>query len=321
MKIVKIVPSPALLPAPGPIPPREPGRLTAAVGTSPEPRLRTAVYPPREVKARQSFAGGFQFPRKSTQQLTTRTRYDDLNERANETAWQYSGNAIQSLEEQVAKLRQESEGLKPRSHRDRIESLLHLDSPDVYHSHHHPTPQTAVQTMSLEQLQYLRTQHAKKLTEIEAEYARGKHEGGVWGSAELNFRRSAFSEVSKSQSRPKVPTEMRERYERRFEDYLEKKRGRPSTQPAQSSPITRSVDLEPFLSYIFKKVDEDKTGRIDKMELMQELHHNPELAHLLGFGAVAVDPDYLAKFEQLFESLGHGNEVTFPQFLAFFAAK
>lgn len=321
MKIVKIVSPSPQLPAPGPIPPREPGKLTAAVSTPPEPlQPRTSTYPAREVKARQSFAGGFQFPRKYPEPATAMTRNDDLNERAHETTWEISGNAIESLEAQVARLQLESESLRPRSHRGRIESLLHLDSLDVYRSHHHRSTLQTEMPMSLEQLEFLRTEHAKRLTEVEAEYARSKKERAVWSSAQLDFRsfgRSALSDVSKSE--PKVPTELRLRYESRFEDYLMKKRGRCSIQPAQKSSLSY-LDLELFLIYIFKQIDKDRTGRIDKLELMQELHENQELARLLGFETVAMDPEYMGKFEQLFSSLGDGNEVSFPQFLAFFSS-
>lgn len=321
MKIVTIVPPSPLLPAAGPIPPREAGKLTAAVSTPPEPlQLRSSPYPAREVKTRQSFAGGFQFPRQYAEPASAATKYEDLNERAqgHETTWEVSGNAIDSLEAQVARLQLESESLRPRSHRGRIESLLHLDSLDVYRNHHHHSTLQTEMPMSLEQLEFLRTEHAKRLTEVEAEYARSRKEGAVWSSSQLDFRsygRSALSKVSKSE--PKVPTELRQRYESRFEEYLMKKRG--STQPVQQSSPS-SLHLEPFLSYIFKQIDKDRTGRIDKLELMQEIHQNQELARLLGFEAVARDPDYMGKFEQLFSSLGDGNEVSFTQFLAFFSS-
>lgn len=87
----------------------------------------------------------------------------------------------------------------------------------------------------------------------------------------------------------------------------------------QSAPT--ALQLGPFLAYIFKKIDTDGTGKIDKVELMQELHRNSDLARILGFAAEAAQPDYMSQFEALFRSLGQGNEVTFEQFREFFVGK
>ena len=209
MKIVQVVSPPALQPAPGPIPPREPGSLTAALGASYE--YRELSRPPaacltRDIKPRQSYAGGFQFPRKDTQTVRLTEaggswRDQDLNERW-EAGGSYpkDGNAIETLEREISKLRQASHNWQSsRSRPGLVESFLHLDTPEQYRSHHGRLKGNTEQRISLEQLETLKRQHEQRLTDLEAEYVRSRQEPRtLWTSA------ATYSPVQ-SHPKPKSP--------------------------------------------------------------------------------------------------------------------
>ena len=336
MKIVNFAPQLPLRSAAEPVPPREPGKLTAALAPAFDSHQNYyASSPAREVKARQTFSGGFHYPKKAERPGAAPQRGDDVNEREEEMegTGNFSGNMLESLEAQLARLKRESEALKGQSQPRMMESLLHLDPPEVYRSHHHSAqPQAFDQPMSLERLEMLKSEHERKLTESEAEYMRSKKESlgtPQWSTEDLNYHGksiSALSYAAKYSDKPKVPAQTRAKYENKFEDYLQRRKDN-STQQLQgsalpSAPVGKSrPELEPFLSYIFKKIDKDNTGEIDKVELMQELHKNPELASLFGFETEAMDADYMTKFEQLFSTLGRGDDISYSEFVEFFSSR
>jgi Mg-chelatase subunit ChlD len=114
-----------------------------------------------------------------------------------------------------------------------MESLLHLDPPDIFqhrHSHQHQEEQQ----MSLEQLEVMKTEHEKRLTEIEAEYTRSKKESfqtPQWSMEDPNFHGqtiSAFAYGSHVSQKPAVPTTARS-----------------STKANSKSTCTRSTALLP----------------------------------------------------------------------------
>ena len=330
MKIVNLTAQLPLRSAAEPVPPREPGKLTAALSPAFDSRKDYyASSPAREVKSRQNFAGGFQFPKRGERPVVAAQRTEELNEREElEDTGNFSGNMLESLEAQLARLKRESEGLKSYSQPGMMESLLHLDPPQVYRTHHHPTQPQTDQPMSLERLELLKSEHERRLTESEAEYQRSK-KGSLgtpqWSTEDLDYHGKSIRAVSYAaqySDKPKVPTQTRLKYENKFEDYLQKRKGS-STQQLQGNPVATASkprpELQSFLSYIFKKVDKDGTGQIDKVELMQELHQNPELARLFGFETEAMDPNYMVKFEQLFRTLGQGDDISYDEFVTFFS--
>ena len=332
MKIVNLTSQLPLPAAPEPVPPREPGKLTAAAPSPYDTHSGHLTSSVREVKSRPSFAGGFQFPKRAAMSPGRIPVSEDVNSRLPglEPAGQFSGNMLDSLESQLAQLRKESEYLKSHKPPEMMESLLHLDPPAVYHSHHSHNPETAYpQSMSLAKLEQLRSENERKLTESEAEYLRTKSALNAtpqWTSDDLNYhgKRMNLYSYADREERPKIPTETRVKYEKKFEGYLERKKYEESKGKLQGNAVQEEKlgkirpELEPFLSYIFKKIDKDGTGQIDKVELMQELHQNPELATLLGFQAASMDSDYMHQFEQMFSALGHGDDVSYMEFMQFF---
>ena len=71
---------------------------------------------------------------------------------------------------------------------------------------------------------------------------------------------------------------------------------------------------------MFKKLDKDHSGTVDKIELIHEFSQNPDLGKLFGFNEKADNPLYLETFHKIFDYIGVGNknEISMIEFLRFF---
>ena len=72
---------------------------------------------------------------------------------------------------------------------------------------------------------------------------------------------------------------------------------------------------------MFSKLDKDNSGEIDKVELLTEIHNSPYLADIFGFGTEIQSPDYMIRFENIFDNIGRDNTISFDEFHMFFQVR
>ena len=276
-----------------------------------------------EAKQRTTFAGGFQIPKSapipSPPIVKPRAALPSAWTEALQPPVPSSGNILTRLEDQLHALQAESHqlrqmrgGVQPFA----VESLLHADYRDTGY---HNQPSTD-DTLTLDQVESMKRQNAYKLIQLEAEYQKKKTErlqqkqDSKWGKAKYEASASVqkyMLEIGEKMKEGTKLTPEQTDYKAKFEQYLDKKAGKSQEKPS----IPQSDRL---LKFIFKTIDRDKDGKIDKVELLQEIQNNDELPQLLGFTGEISDSDYLESVERKFKSISEDEFITFPQFLSYF---
>jgi hypothetical protein len=54
---------------------------------------------------------------------------------------------------------------------------------------------------------------------------------------------------------------------------------------------------------MFNKLDQDHSGLVDRLELMSELHSNPEFAELFSLKSLVTDEGFVDKFSQMYSKV------------------
>lgn len=307
--------------------------------------MKSAFSPPKEVKSKISYGGGFQMPKNkiSSPELFNYPQYVSVQNREvnafnNPVQSQYS---IATVEDEIMKLKMESEYLNERWSCKPIDpSILHVDHISYTHRH---ADQADGNHLSLEELEMLKETQTKKLIDLETEYFRTKNTASFKSGFNLSYSRSSpkrsnefFTPKAKtvnqnfSQRSRVSPT--RKQWESRFERHLQTKemskktqvKGKPkrNTQAKLTPGSAKDKEFEAvsFLRWMFKKLDKDSSGTVDSIELMQEFHANPEIAEMFGLREQAEHPHYMERFKKVFETIGLGNknEFNLDDFLEFF---
>lgn len=278
-----------------------------------------------EAKVRTSFAGGFQIPKSES----VREPQEIRPKAPLPTAWAQalqpsvpSGNVISRLEEQLRALQAESHQIRQQRNTPQfaVESLLHAD----YHDTGHHAPPSSDETMTLDQVESMKRQNAYRLIQLEAEYMKRKGErtqkDTSWGKAKYEASASVQKYMQEIEAKVKAGpslTPEQTNYKSKFEKYLQEKASK-QTGKTVNSDLPQS---ERLIKFIFKTIDKDKDGRIDKVELLQELQNNEELPLLLGFTAQTTDSDYMESLERQFAAISSDDQITFKQFCDYFLAK
>ena len=278
-----------------------------------------------EAKVRTSFAGGFQIPKSQPVPEPQQARPKAPLPSAWAQALQPSapsGDVIGRLEDQLRALQAESHQIRQQRNTPQfaVESLLHAD----YHDTGYHAPPSSDETMTLDQVESMKRQNAYRLIELEAEYEKRKGEraqkGTTWGKAKYEASASVQKYMleieAKVKAGPSLTPEQTD-YKSKFEKYLIQKASK-QTGKAATSDLPQS---ERLLKFIFKTIDKDKDGQIDKVELLQELQSNEELPLLLGFSALVTDSDYMESLERQFQAISPNDQITFEQFIGYFQAK
>ncbi|CAG9319563.1 unnamed protein product [Blepharisma stoltei] len=328
-------------------PPREPGyRFAAHLDLyGPAAFVHDPPSPPREVKPRVSYGGGFQMPRK---EASSPGHLQQSPRTASQISARYSSQienqpSISNFEQELMKLKMESQYLSNQWFSKPIDpSILHVDP--ITHSHKSYYKAADATNLSLEELELMKESQTKKLIDLETEYYRTKQTSSFQHpsqSSGINFSYSRSSPKASydyftpkgkptSQSVRLSPT--REQYEAKYERYLQGKamnkknkdiRGKPkinSKEIKKGQTSDREFEMVTFLRWMFKKLDKDGSGSVDTVELMQEFHANPEIAEMFGLREQAEHPQYMERFKDVFDSIGLGNkhEFTLDDFLEFF---
>jgi hypothetical protein len=306
--------------------PREPGKSVAALLNSYEARLFTATAsPPREVKAKMSFGGGFYLPKRDStsqsQDSEHSARFKSRGEPAqlDEEPRMQGQGIIDSLEQELLRLKQESYFIKEQQTSKPLrESLLHLDPP----SHRHIESKRP-EDMSLADLEMMRSLHAAKLVELETEYFLQKKEPWRQSHTEgKDLRSHDYEETRVVERPPKEP--VISKYEAKYERYLnerlkQKRGGEVEGNVVGEVKEQERNELKLLVKYMFNKLDNDRSGLVDRLELMRELHSNPELAELFSLKSLVTDEGYVDKFSQMYTKVaGSQDSVSLPQLYDFF---
>lgn len=321
--------------------PREPGSAYAAQLNSYEARLFTATAsPPREVKAKVSFGGGFYLPKRESgeqhsQESDISAKFNWRPDDVPEEPRVHGQGIIDSLEVELMRLKRESYSIKEQKASKPVqESLLHLN----------PTPHRHVQEkrpedMSLADLETMRSRHAAKLVELEAEYLMQKKDLNRQSRAappEDKFSKTLWMSHDQEETkheyveRPHLPPKQTfiSKYEAKFERYLnekvKQKRGREIKGTAVWEPTPQEAEdnkneLKILVKYMFNKLDKDLSGQVDRLELLQEIHSNPELAELFNLKSLVTDDSYVVKFNEMYKRVaGDRDSITLPELNQFF---
>ena len=259
-------------------------------------------YGNSQVHLRKSYGGGFSVPSKPQTKLPEYSFTKNYEET-------YNPDYVESLEARLQQLKAQSEQLKSQG---QVSSSFYQNN-------------TSNQNLTIEEIEILREQQSAKLLELQAEYNRTKNQTPSNTQVLENFNYRSFSpkQTHKSRFSPS-----RQKYEDKFQRYLENKRVSQKPKSAQRESKTSCVlkktkgDFEKvtFLRWMFSKLDKDNSGTIDKVELMQEFHQNPDLAELFGLREHAEHPHYMERFEEVFSNIGLSGkfEFSFEDLVDFF---
>ena len=284
----------------------------------------------RSEKSRVSYGGGFHINKKPDTtpppQLPEASKPHEIASRVFSPDMHSS---IQVLENEIQRLKFQSQGIEKFRNSKYTEGILHLDPPS--HSHRQVIEEQSFNrgNISLEELAVLKERNASRLLQIEAELSRSKFESQA---PKDHFRSEYVPLVTKEKKtlKSKSIQDYEKKYQGKFQKYIEEKEKnrRLGLIKGKELKITENtleenedtLENEVLLKWMFKKLDKDKSGTVDKLELIQEFHQNPELANIFGFKEAIDSPRYLERFNQIFEKIGLGlkHEITMPEFLQFF---
>lgn len=288
-------------------------------------------------RPRMSYGGGFHMGAKHTPtpvvQVPEASNPNDIARRISSPDGRLS---LHVIEEELERLKMQSQSIEKMRQSQFVKGILHLDPPNhshSFHADHDMHSHSAGKRTNLEELEVLKEKNAARLVEIEAQMARAKQEDYGHGYKGI---KSEFISVIPNKKHPgkkeRTISDYQRKYQEKFEKYVsEKEKKRIESQiKGKEMKVSESsrgkeeeselLETKVLLKWIFKKLDKDHSGMVDKVELFQEFHQNPELARLFGFVELVDSPRYLQRFNEIFDRLGVSNthEITLDEFLLFF---
>ena len=283
----------------------------------------------RDDKSRVSYGGGFHISKKKPEPTPPRGPIASVPaEVANRMSMANGYSSMEVLENEIQRLKFQSQGLENVRQSRQTEGILHLDPPT--HTYHSEFEQQKLRgaNISLQELEVLKERNAMRLLEIEAELSRSKHEQPP---PKNHFGAEYVPVFKKSQPKQnKSIHDYQRKYQEKFDKYLHEKERKRQSSLIKGKEMNVSgnfalekedvIENEILLKWMFKKLDKDRSGMVDKVELIQEFTQNPELGKLFGFVERVDSPRYMEKFNQIFESIGLGlkHEISLSEFLTFF---
>lgn len=280
-------------------------------------------------KSRVSYGGGFHIAKKISPTPPSRQNIaSDPIEIANRMSSANGYSSIEVLENEIQRLKFQSQGMENLRKSKYSEGILHLDPPSHRHPSHYEEKNIYEPHIGLQELELLKEKNATRLLEIEAELLRSKQEENH-GKRKFSGEYVPVFKQKKIKEKKSV-NEYERKYQEKFEKYVEDKEKKRQIGLIKGKELRISqgaddeheeaVENEVLLKWMFKKLDKDQSGTVDKIELIQEFHNNPELAKLFGFFEQVSSPRYLERFNQIFEKIGVGqkHEISISEFLLFF---
>lgn len=289
-------------------------------------QFKNSSQPSRTEKPRVSYGGGFHIQKKPEPPPVyepQKLHPDDLAQRISSPKGYSSLEVIQN---ELQRLRQDSQNIEKFREPKYTEGTLHLDP----YAHNYHIEQQIPGKINLQQLEVLKEQNAARILEIEAELARSKQENYIGEHVSSHQYVPVFQPYSKTPKKNKSIQDYHKKYQEKFEKYLRDKQksktdkvitGKEMKIPDNyKTPAEEGVENSVILKWMFKKLDKDRSGKVDKVELIQEFHQNPELCKLFGFNIDITSSNYMQKFTEIFEKIGTGskNEISMDEFLLFF---
>jgi hypothetical protein len=303
------------------------------------PQFTAAASPPREVVSRTSFGGGFYQPKKESMELPSQDyefsakfpRQEQIEEpRA------LGLGIIDSLEHELLRLKRESYLIREQKASKPVrESLLHLDP----HSHRQVEGKRP-EDMLLSELELMRSRHAAKLAELETEYLIQKKEprrqprnaskgedlglDDHWRGSDYRADNQDFAQRPPLASKQTFISKYEAKFDRYLSEKLRQKRGREVKgsevwEPTVQEREEDKTEMRILVKYMFNKLDTDLSGKIDRLELLNEVHSNPELAELFNLKALVTDEGYIEKFNEIYDRVtDQSDSITLPELYQFF---
>ncbi|CAG9320755.1 unnamed protein product [Blepharisma stoltei] len=251
-----------------------------------------------------SFGGGYQVPKHHESYIASsretagfQTKYADFNQI--DSSYMYHNNLLSTIDQEIDKLKGTS--LKLADYRISQGPILYSNrnlevSPLYYPSSMQTNIIQNNAPSNLEEIERLRVLQNQKLRVLEEEYMKKK---------EVQQQKPKLGDILQEyQNYKKAKIPKKNLYDRKLE--------------YQGDISEEENENTKLLKWIFKKIDHNKNGFIEKTELIKEIASNQELADLLGIMGNIQDKEFMRQVDKIFQNSGSSDSIIERDFIQLF---